>query len=93
MGNYCLRIRIVMLQLTKSLPLMSASDIVRELRRLRHDPANGRGKGRKVPLKHIAEQAGVHRARLYRAINQGRTSDSSRAALSPVLAIMLQETT
>ncbi len=73
-----------------TVPLMSASEIVRLLRRLRHDPANGRGKGRIVPLKRIAEQAGVNRALLYRAIKEGRISDNSRAALSPVLMIMLQ---
>ena len=38
----------------------------------------------------IAEQAGVNRALLYRAIKEGRISDNSRAALSPVLMIMLQ---
>jgi hypothetical protein len=43
-----------------------------------------------VPIKLIAEQAGVNRALLYRAINDGRLSDNSRAALSPVLLIMLQ---
>jgi hypothetical protein len=68
---------------------LTAAEIVRELKRLCHDPANGRGKGRKVPLKWIAEQAGVNRARLYRIMSDGRVSDSSREALSPVL-IMLQ---
>ena len=75
--------------LTGSPPLISASEIVRELTRLCYDPANGRGKGRKVPIKRIAEQAGVHRATLYRIIRDGRISDKSREALSPVL-IMLQ---
>jgi hypothetical protein len=65
--------------------LMSASEIVRELRRLRYDPANGRGKARKVPLKRIAEQAGVHRMTVYRIIWGGRISDKSRVALSLVL--------
>ena len=51
--------------LARSSRLMSAPDIVRELRRLRYDPSNGRGSGRKEPLKRIAEQAGVHRATLY----------------------------
>jgi hypothetical protein len=69
----------------KSLPLMSESDIVRGLRRLRYDPANGRGRGRKVPIKCIAEEAGVHRATLYRIICDGRVSDKSREALSLVL--------
>lgn len=32
---------------------MSESEIIRDLRRLRFDPANGCGKGRKVPLKRI----------------------------------------
>jgi hypothetical protein len=45
--------------LTKSPPQMSASEIVRELRRLRFDPANGRGRSRKVPLKCVAEHAGA----------------------------------
>ena len=63
----------------------SASEIIRELRRLRYDPANGRGRGRKLPLKRIAEQTGVHRATLYRVIRSGRVSDKSRAALSLVL--------
>jgi hypothetical protein len=62
--------------------LTSASEIVRELRRLRYDQANGRGRGRKVPLKRIAEQAGVHRATLYRIIRDGRISGNSRVALS-----------
>jgi hypothetical protein len=61
---------------------MSAPDLVRELRRLRFDPANGRGRGRKEPLKRIAEQAGVHRATLYRIIRDGRMSENSRVALS-----------
>jgi hypothetical protein len=69
---------------------LTAAEIVRELRRLRHDPANGRGKGRVVPIKWVAEQAGVNRARIYRAIREGRISDSSQAALSPVL-LMLRE--
>jgi hypothetical protein len=73
-----------------TVPIMSASEIVRELRRLRHDPANGRGRGRLVPLKWIAEQAGVDRARIYRIIREGRVSSSSRDVLSPVL-IMLRE--
>ena len=64
---------------------MTAEEIIRELNRLRHDPANGRGKGRKVPLKWIAEQAGISRAGLYRIISDRRVSDRSRAALSPVL--------
>jgi hypothetical protein len=66
-------------------PLMSEPEIVRELRRLRYDSANGRGRGRKVPIKRIAEQAGVHRATLYRIIRDGRVSDNSRVALSLVL--------
>jgi hypothetical protein len=73
------------LTLTGSSRLMSASEIVRELRRLRYDPANGRGRGRKVPLKRIAENAGVHRATLYRIIRGGRISENSRVALSLVL--------
>jgi len=68
---------------------MSAPDIVRELKRLRYDPANGRGRGRKVPLKYIAEMAGLDRATVYRIIRDRRISDKSREALSPVL-IMLQ---
>jgi hypothetical protein len=64
---------------------MSASEIVRELRRLRYDRANGRGRGRKEPLKCIAEQAGVHRMTLYRIIRDGQISENSRAALSRVL--------
>jgi DNA-binding phage protein len=68
---------------------MTDAEIIAVLRQLRFDPANGRGKARVVPLKRIAEQAGVNRALLYRAINEGRLSDSSREALSPVL-IMLQ---
>jgi hypothetical protein len=64
---------------------MNASEIVRELRRLCYDRANGRGKGRKVPIKCIAERAGIHRATLYRIIRDGRVSDKSRVALSLVL--------
>jgi hypothetical protein len=71
-------------------PPLGESEIIRELRRLRHDPANGRGKGRKVPIRRIAEQAGVHRATLYRAIVEGRISDKSCEALSPVLLFMSQ---
>jgi hypothetical protein len=70
---------------------LTAAEIVRELRRLRHDPANGRGKARKVPIRRIAAQAGLSRASLYRAINEGLLSDNSREALSPVLTTMLQE--
>ena len=77
--------------MTRSPPLMSAAEIVRELRRLRHDPANGRGKGRVVPIKWVAEQAGVDRTCLYRIILGGRVSRRSREALSPVLIFMLQE--
>jgi hypothetical protein len=69
---------------------LSASEIVHELRHLRFDPENGRGKGRKVPLKRIAEQARLHRATLYRAIIENRLSDKSREALSPVLLFMSQ---
>jgi hypothetical protein len=65
--------------------LMSASEIVRELRRLRYDRANGCGRGRKVPIKRIAEQSGVHRMTVYRIIRDGRVSDKSRIALSLVL--------
>jgi hypothetical protein len=71
--------------LTGSSPLMSKSEIVRELRRLRYDPANGRGKARKVPIKRVAEEAGVHRATLYRAIMESRISDKSRLSLGYVL--------
>jgi hypothetical protein len=70
---------------TGSSRLLSAPDIIRELRRLRYDPSNGRGRGRKVPIKRIAEQAGLHRATLYRAIMKARISDKSRVALSLVL--------
>jgi hypothetical protein len=67
--------------------LLSADEIIRQLRWLRYAPDNRarvRG-GRKEPLKRIAENAGVHRATLYRAINEGRISDNSRVALSLVL--------
>jgi hypothetical protein len=97
-GNYCMMNRDRQLLHTNRLilpqfprptligssPLMGASEIVRELRRLRYDPANGRGRGRKEPLKRIAEQAGMHRATLYRIIRSGRVSDNSRVALSLV---------
>lgn len=69
---------------------LSASEIVRELTRLQFDPANGRGKGRKVPFRHVAEMAGLHRATLYRAIMEGQISDKSCEALSPVLLFMSQ---
>ena len=71
--------------LTGSFRLMSGSEIVRELDKLYYDPANGRGRGRKVPIKRVAEQAGVHRATLYRIIRKGRVSENSRVALSLVL--------
>jgi hypothetical protein len=67
--------------------LLSVEEITRQLRTLRYSLENRarvRG-GRKQPLKRIAEQAGVHRATLYRAINEGRISDNVRAALSLVL--------
>jgi hypothetical protein len=70
---------------------LSEQDIIRRLRLLRHDPQNradSRG-GRKIPLRWVAEMAGLDRATLYRAIWSGRISEKSRAALSPVL-IMLQ---
>ena len=70
---------------------MGEAEIVRELRLLRNDDANRapvRG-GRKVPLIRVAKMAGLHRATLYRAIFEGRISDKTRKALSPVL-IMLQ---
>jgi hypothetical protein len=82
MTNKTIKLHFQHLTLTRSPRLMSAPDIVRELRRLRYDPANGRGRGRKEPLKRIAEQAGVHRATLYRIICDGRISDKSREALS-----------
>jgi hypothetical protein len=73
---------------------MRAAEIVRQLRLLVNDPDNRasvRG-GRKIPLKRVAEMAGLHRATLYRAIFDGRISDKTRKALSPVL-IMLQTDT
>jgi hypothetical protein len=69
---------------------LTSAEIIAALRRLRYDPANGRGKGRKVPLKWIAAQAHIDRTLLYRAVNDGRLSDSARQALSPVL-LMLQK--
>ena len=74
------------------LPLMSEANLIRQLRTLRHSPDNRacvRG-GRKIPLRHVAEMAGLHRATLYRAIMENRLSDKSREALSPVLRIMSQ---
>jgi len=65
------------------------ADIVKTLRLLRYDPANGQGRGRKIPLKWVAEMGGLHRVTLYRAMRDGRISEKSRSALSPVL-IMLQ---
>jgi hypothetical protein len=70
---------------------LPVGEIVRRLRLLRYDPDNRasvRG-GRKIPLKRVAEMAGLHRATLYRGIFEGRISDKTRKALSPVL-IMLQ---
>jgi hypothetical protein len=70
---------------------MREAEIVRQLRLLRYDPDNRasvRG-GRKIPLKRVAEMAGLHRVTLYRAIFEGQISDKTREALSPVL-IMLQ---
>jgi hypothetical protein len=69
-------------------PLTSPADILRQLKLLRYDPANGRGRARKIPIRYVAEMAGVHRATLYRAIH-GQVSDKTLEALSPVL-IMLQ---
>jgi hypothetical protein len=72
---------------TNTRRLLSAEEITRQLRTLRYSPDNRarvRG-GRKEPLKRIAEQAGVHRATLYRIIWGGRISDKSREALSLVL--------
>ena len=66
---------------------MSTEEIIRRLRLLRYSPhnrANVRG-GRKIPLRYVAEMAGVHRVTLYRAILRGRISDYSRSVLSPVL--------
>jgi hypothetical protein len=70
-------------------PLLPEGEIVRALRYYRRDPGNGRGRGRKVQIKFIAEMAGLHRVTVYRAIWTGRISERSREALSPVL-IMLQ---
>jgi hypothetical protein len=73
-------------------PLLSEEKIIRQLRALRHSPDNRasvRG-GRKIPLRHVAEMAGLHRATLYRAIMESRISDKSREALSPVLLFMSQ---
>jgi hypothetical protein len=70
---------------------MSEAEIVRQLRLLRYGPDNRasvRG-GRKIPLKRLAEMAGLHRATLYRAIFEGRISDKTRKALSRPL-LMLQ---
>jgi len=72
-------------RLSSRVPDLSAAEIIRELRRLRYDPANGRGRGRKVPINYVAELAGLHRMTLYRAILRGQVSDKSRAALSRAL--------
>ena len=72
---------------TNTPQLLSEGEIIRRLRRLRHSPDNRasvRG-GRKIPLRHVAEMAGLHRATLYRAIMENRISNKSREALSPVL--------
>jgi hypothetical protein len=69
----------------------SDQEIVRRLRVLRYSPDNRaavRG-GRKIPLKRVAEMAGVHRVTLYRAILKGQLSGKSRVALSPVLMMAL----
>jgi hypothetical protein len=71
-------------------PLMNQRDIVRELRLLRYDPANGRGRGRRIPINYIAKVAGLHRVTLYRAIMSGFLSEKSRSALSRAL-IMSQK--
>ena len=71
---------------------LSEEEIIRQLRMLRYSPDNRaavRG-GRKIPLRHIAEMAGLHRASLYRAMMENRISDKSRAALSRVLHFMSQ---
>jgi len=73
---------------------MREAEVVRRLRLLRYGPDNRasvRG-GRKIPLKRVAELADLHRVTLYRAIFEGRISDETREALSPVL-IMLQTDT
>jgi hypothetical protein len=69
---------------------MSEANLIRQLRTLRHSPDNRasvRG-GRKIPLRHVAEMAGLHRATLYRAIMENRISNKSREALSPVLTML-----
>ena len=74
-------------------PLMSEANLIRQLRTLRHSPDNRasvRG-GRKIPLRHVAEMAGLHRATLYRAIMENRISNKSREALSPVLTMLQTE--
>jgi hypothetical protein len=71
---------------------LSEEEIIRRLRLLCNDPDNRasvRG-GRKIPLMWVAEMAGLHRTTLYRAMMDGRLSERSREALSPVL-IMLQK--
>jgi hypothetical protein len=71
---------------------LSEQEIIRRLQMLRYgsdNRANVRG-GRKIPLRYVAEMAGVHRVTLYRAILQGRISGKTREALSPAL-IMLQQ--
>jgi hypothetical protein len=69
---------------------LTAQEIIRRLRLLCNDPENRasvRG-GRKTPLLHIAELAGLHRVTLYRAIWSGRLSEKSREALAPVLNML-----
>ncbi len=71
--------------------LLSEEEIIRQLRMLRFSPENRaavRG-GRKIPIRYVAGMAGLNRTTLYRAMMEGRISDRSRVALSPVL-IMLQ---
>jgi hypothetical protein len=69
-------------------PLMSRADIIRKLAWLRYAPDNGRGKARKLPLKRVAEMAGLNRVSVYRVLWTGRISDRSREALSLVLDML-----
>ena len=76
---------------TAALKNLPEQEVIRRLRFLRDDlenRANVRG-GRKIPIRWVAQMAGLDRATLYRAIWYGRISERSRAALSPVL-VMLQ---
>lgn len=61
---------------------MTEAELVRRLRAIRYDPRKSR---RPLPLKRIAERAGLSRELVYRAI-LGHMTEATRLALSAAMS-------